>query len=159
MTGVPHRLANARFRSRVTALRLGVVLCVVAATGTAAVRLDDTLGTFDLRADVNATYTYAQRAHTHPEWSAAGGSVLEIARLWMPEDASYRIIYGPRFDEARTSDFTHLFLIGFLLPRRPTASHSAEWAFCYGCTEETLRKRFDVLARVSGGPAFGRVVS
>lgn len=120
-------------------------------------KLRSALGIFDLRADTNAAYTYSQRAHTHPEWSPVGGQVLEAARLWMPTEARYRVVYGPVFDPARTSDFTHILLHWFLLPRRPTASDSAEWVFCYGCDDSTLGERFERLAGVGGGPTFGRM--
>lgn len=137
------------------ALRIGVVVCVVIAVATAAVKLPSALGIFDLRADNNAALTYSQRAHTHPEWFAAAGNLLEDARLWMPEDARYRVVFGPRFDRTRSSDFTHLLLYGFLLPRRPTSSEDAKWVFCYGCTDTTLGDGFQVLARLEGGPMFG----
>ena len=88
-------------------LRVGVVVCIAIAAGTAGAKLRDALGIFDLRADKNAASTYSQRAHTHPEWSLAGGQVLETARLWMPADARYRVVFGPAFDPTRTSDFTH----------------------------------------------------
>lgn len=140
-------------------LTWGVVACVGAALATAVVKLDDALGIFDHRADLNSTYTYAQRTHTHPEWSPVAGRVLEDARLWMPEDARYRVVYGPRFDPAETSDLSHVLMLGFLLPRRPTSSESAEWVFCYGCDSGTLGPRFDVLSAADGGPAFGRISS
>ena len=140
-------------------LRLGVVACVLCAVATAAVKLDDALGIFDQRADSNAALTYSQRAHTHPEWLAASGQVLETARLWMPDDARYRVVFGPAFDRQTTADFTHLLLYGFLLPRRPTSSPAAEWAFCFGCDDETLEDRYEVLARHADALAFGRVRS
>jgi hypothetical protein len=139
-------------------LRVGVVLCVAVATGTAALRLDDALGIFDLRADINSSLTYSGRTHTHPEWSPAPGRVLETARLWMPRDARYRVVYGPGFDASRTGDFSHQLLYDFLLPRRPTASRAARWVFCYGCDPRVLAD-LDVIAEVPGGPVFGRSAS
>lgn len=132
------------------------MLCVAVSLGTAVVKLPGVLGVFDARADANSTLTYAQRAHTHPEWAPEGGNVLETARLWMPEDAEYRVVFGPTFDRKRTTDFTHELLVGFLLPRRPTESTRAPWVFCYGC-DETMLERLDILAAVEGGPTFGRV--
>lgn len=163
MTEDPRHLARASERSRIRALlettiRLGVVICVGVAVTTAAMRLDDVLGLFDLRADTNAAYTHDQRTHTLPEWGAAGAKVLEAARLWMPEDATYRVVFGREFDGIRSSDFTRHFLPGYLLPRRQTGSDSAEWVFCYGCDDATLGERFEVLSRVDGGPAFGRML-
>ncbi len=139
-----------------TVVRAGVVLCVAVALGTAFVKLRDVLGVFDQRADANSTLTYPQRSHTHPEWSPEGGNVLEAGRLWMPEDAEYRIVFGPSFDRKLAVDFTRHFLVGYLLPRRPTDSDRAPWLFCYACDEQTL-ERLEVIAAAEGGPTFGRV--
>lgn len=139
-----------------TVVRAGVVLCIAVALGTAVVKLPDVLGVFDQRADANSELTYAQRSHTHPEWAPEGGNVLETARLWMPEDAEYRVVFGPDFDRKQTVDFTRHLLVGFLLPRRPTHSASTPWVFCYGCDEQMLGQ-LEVLASVEGGPTFGRV--
>jgi len=138
--------------------RLGVVVCIAAAVATAALELEDALGVFDGRADANSEQTYSQRTHTHPEWSPAAGRVLENARLWMPESARYRLVFGPAFDRHRSSDFSYLLLVDFLLPRRPSTSDSAPWVFCYGCDEHTLGDRFKILSRTAGGPWFGRIV-
>lgn len=137
-------------------IRLGVVACVAAAVGTAGLKLDDALGIFDLRADLNAASTYSQRTHTHREWSVAAGDVLETARLRMPEDARYRVVLDPSFDASVSADFTRQLLPTLLLPRRQTASEDAEWLFCYGCDESTFDRRFEVIAQVAGGPMFGR---
>lgn len=139
-------------------LRLAVVACVAAAVGTAVVKLPDALGIFDLRADINATSTYSERTHTHREWSAAGGDVLETARLRMPESARYRVVFGPAWERTAGADFTHKLLYGFLLPRRPTRAEEAEWVFCYGCDKGTLGEGFEVIAGVVGGPTFGRML-
>lgn len=138
-------------------VRAAVVLCVASACVTAVVKLPDVLGVFDARADANSVLTYSQRAHTHPEWAPEGGNLLETARLSMPDDAEYRIVFGPGFDRKRTPDITHDLLVGFLLPRRPTDSDQAPWLFCYGCDEQMLRK-IEVIAAVDGGPTFGRVL-
>jgi hypothetical protein len=136
-------------------LRVGVVVCVAVAIGTAALKLDDALGIFDLRADINSALTYSGRTHTYPEWSPAAGSVFEAALLWMPRDARYRVAYGPGFDARTTSDFSHQLIYDVLLPRRPTRSESAPWVFCYGCDARTLAG-LDVIAGTPGGPVFGR---
>lgn len=137
-------------------LRLGVAACIATAVATAAVKLDDAIGVFDVRADRNAALTYRERTYAHPEWYAVTGGVLEAARLWMPERARYRVVFGPDFDPATTPDFSYLFLRGFLLPRRPTRAASAKWAFCYGCPPGLLGDRFEVLARAGPGFVFGR---
>jgi hypothetical protein len=139
------------------AMRVGVVLCVGMAFAAAALKWSTTLLIYAGRADANSSYTYSQRAHTHPEWSPEGGRVLEDARLWMPEDARYRVVLGPEFDPETSSDFTRYLLLEFLLPRRPTTSSSAPWVFCYGCTSATLGRRFEILSQAGGGPTFGRM--
>jgi hypothetical protein len=138
-------------------LRAGVVVCVAVAVGTAVLKLPDAIGLFDLRADLNAASSYSHWTHTHREWSPAAGEVLETARLWMPENARYRVVVGPGFDPTRSADFSRQLLYGFLLPRRPTRSEAAEWLICYGCDRETLGDRFELIAEVEGGPTFGRV--
>lgn len=133
------------------AVRVGVVVCVaVAAAG--AVKLDDTLGVFDVKADENAVSTYRDR--TYPAWLAGSEDAMEDARLWMPEDASYRVVLGT---EASKGDarFAKNFLFSLLLPRRLTAE-SARWVFCYGCDTAKLGGRFEVLT-TGGGFSFGRV--
>ena len=67
-------------------------------------------------------------------------SVIEDARLWMPEDARYRVVRGPRWDNARRG-CRRGFLTWFLLPRRETDSSSAPWVFCYGCDLAALGRR------------------
>ena len=142
---------------RAGVLRLGVVACVAAALWAAVTRLNDALGTFDARADANSSSTYSERTHTLAEWAPGSGDVLETARLWMPVDARYRVVFGSGFDPARTADFSRYLLYDFLLPRRPTKAETAEWVFCYGCPPGALGHRFVVLASVEGGPTFGRV--
>lgn len=112
---------------------------------------------FDSRADTNSALTHEQRAHTDPSWSPAAGRVMEDARLWMPEDARYRVILAPGSNAARSPDFSRALLLWYLLPRRPTTSPSAEWVFCYGCDEETFDTRFHVLSHAPGAPLFGRL--
>ena len=138
-------------------LGLGVVACVAASVALVVVKLDDALGFFDQQADVNASLGYEQRAHTYPGWSPAAGRVLEDARLWMPEDAEYRVVFLPGFDPERTSDFSRYFLLNFLLPRRPTSSASTEWVICYGCENGGLGGGFELLSSTEGGPSFGRM--
>lgn len=162
MTGVRAHLSSVLERTGFrpglgSALRLGVVACVAAACATTAARFDDVLGLYDLHADTNSASTYDQRAHTYPGWSAAGGRVLEDARLWMPEDATYRVVLGTEFDEVRSEDFTRHMLLWYLLPRRPTASRSAKWVFCYGCDDAVLEE-VRVLSSAEGGPVFGRLL-
>jgi hypothetical protein len=134
-------------------IRVGVVLCVAVAIGRA-VKFDDTLGVYDLRADRNAAATFADR--TYPKWLTTSREVMETARLTIPEGDSYRVLIGGRAGrgDARAG---RDFLVWLLLPRRHTDSESAQWVFCYSCDVEALGGRFEVLAR-SGQLSFGRVV-
>ena len=143
--------------ARGAVLAVGVVACLAVAVALVVTKLDDALGLFDQRADTNASFGYEQRAHTYPGWSPAAGRVLEDARLWMPEDAYYRVVETPGFDEAVSADFSRDLLLGFLLPRRPTDSESAEWIICYGCVDGSLGGEFELLSGVEGGPSFGRL--
>jgi len=84
-----------------TAARIGVVACVSAAGLLGAGKFDDALAVFDFQADANVAATFNER--TYPEISGLAGwaSVLEDACLWMPEDATYRVVVGPRLRRRR----------------------------------------------------------
>jgi hypothetical protein len=140
-----------------SAVRLGVVLCVALAGLTAAARLDDTIAVFDFGADANSAQTFDERTYPASPWVAGANAVIEDARLWMPEDATYRVVHGPMLTRTQYSGFGRHFLLGFLLPRRQIASESARWAFCYGCEPTTLGPRFEVLSDSGDGFLFGRV--
>ena len=89
---------------------------------------------------------------------AGSGKVIEDARLWMPEDAAYRVVRGRRYPETGYSYWAQYFLNGFLLPRRQTTSEAARWIFCFGCSDATLG-RLRVLSDDRDGLVFGRVGS
>lgn len=118
-------------------------------------RLDETLGLFDWRADRNASLTYLDREYGDRGW-ALDRRVIEDARLWMPRDAEYGIVLGPRWanlDGQVAADF----LKYFLLPRREVSADSADWVFCYGCNVAALGKDFELLSRGRAGIVFGRI--
>ena len=139
---------------RELAVRVGVVLCVAAAGYIGAARLDDTVAVFDFRADLNASASYRDRTYLPGRGLAGNWRVLEDARLWMPHDASYRVVEGPAAG-LETHRYARFFLLGLLLPRRQTDSASAPFVFCYGCTRDTLGPRVQVLSR-SSDLLFGR---
>lgn len=139
--------------------RTGVVVCVAMAAYVGASRLDDTIAVFDDLADRNAEATYFVRTYSDSSWVAGSPRVIDDARLWMPRDATYRVVRGPKFDYARSSGYGGYFLLGLMLPRKQTESLSARWVFCYGCTASTLGPRFEVLSASSDGFLFGRVSS
>ena len=139
------------------AVRAGVILCVGAAALAGVIKLDDTLGVYDSAADRNASIGYRERAHPQPV-VAGSGKVLEDARLWMPEDAAYRVVRGRRYAETGYSYWAQYFLNGFLLPRRQTTSEEARWVFCFGCGAATLG-RLRVLSDEGDGLVFGKVRS
>jgi hypothetical protein len=140
--------------TRARVLGLGAVLCVGAALVQGFVKLDDTLGLFDLRADQHAALDYAHRVYTSPN-TIGSATLVEDARLWMPTDAEYRVVVGPhpRTHEWRVAG---TYLLTPLLPRRRTDSEDARWAFCYGCDRTTLGPRFHVLSSSGDGVFFGR---
>ena len=95
------------------AIRAGVVVCVLVAALGGLARLDETLGLFDWRADRNASLTYLDREYGDRGW-ALDRRVIEDARLWMPRDAEYGIVLGPRWDNLDgqvAADFLKYFLL------------------------------------------------
>ena len=137
-------------------IRLGVVACVGLACLLGAGRLDDAVAVFDFRADLNARTTYRDRTYPESAWVAGSASVMEDARLWMPEDAEYRVVNGPDFSLLQSSGYGRYFLLGLLLPRTQTDSESARWLFCYGCTGSSLGSRYEVLSDAGIGFLFAR---
>jgi len=139
-------------------VRLGVVACVAASAYIGASRLDDTIAVFDFRADLNASLTYRDRTYLPGDGLAGDWRVLEDARLWMPRDATYRVVVRPGTG-IETRRYARFFLLGLLLPRRQVESQDAEYAFCYSCTPRSLGPRFHVLSRGADGFLFGRLGS
>jgi hypothetical protein len=73
----------------------------------------------------------------------------------MPEDATYRIVLGSRWnnlDGTVAADFLRYFL----LPRRDTDSISAPWVFCYACDRSEL-DGFEELSKGRDRIRFGRI--
>lgn len=144
--GLRRSLAGAR----VVVVRLVVVACVGVACLVAAGKLDDTVGVFDFRADLNAAATFRDREYPESEWVAGSAQVIDDARLWMPEDARYRVVNGPRFSLEQSSGYGRYFLLTVLLPREQVESESAPWVFCYGCDAGTLGPGYQVLSAENG---------
>jgi len=136
--------------------RAGVVICVAIAAYIGAARLDDTIAVFDFRADLNAGLTYRERTYLD---SGIAGSwrVMEDGRLWMPEDATYRVVRGSPTVPADLVRHARYFLRGRLAPRRQTNSESARWVFCFGCGGSKLGSRLRVLSASGDGFVFGRL--
>ena len=141
---------------RELATRVGVVVCVAAAAYIGAARLDDTIAVFDFRADLNASASYRDRTYLPGRGLAGSWRVLEDARLWMPRDASYRVVEGPGIVGPETHRYARFFLLGLLLPRRQTDSESAPFVFCYGCNRSTLGPRSHPLSRSGREVLVGR---
>jgi hypothetical protein len=137
------------------AIRAGVVVCVLAAALAGLSRLDETLGLFDWRADHNASLAYLDREYGDRGW-ALDRRVIEDARLWMPRDAAYATVLGPRWDNL-DGQVAADFLKYFLLPRLETDVGSASWVFCYACDVAQLGPDFEVLSEGRDGILFGRV--
>ena len=136
-------------------VRAGVVGCVCAACLLAAGRLDDAVAVFDYRADLNAAATFNERTYPEIEFLPGGAEVMEDARLWMPEDASYRVVVGPDGSEYQASSL-RTFLLVLLMPRSRTESESAPWSFCFGCSPSTLGPEYEVLSDSGHGFLFAR---
>jgi len=137
-------------------IRFGVVLCVgLALAVVIAGAYRDALEGSDFWADRHSGSDYATRSV--PNETAIGSKqVAEDARLWMPEDATYRIVASPDLEgplEWAAPDF----LAGFLLPRRQTDSEDAEWVFCYLCDTAELGDQFETLSDGGNGVLFGRM--
>ncbi|MGH3132200.1 MAG: hypothetical protein ACRDNY_00385 [Gaiellaceae bacterium] len=158
------RSPGAAVRARTTslrepAIRTAVVVCVLIACGVGVMKLDDALGVFDLRADLNSSLSYQERTHSIAPRIAGSRKVMEDGRLWMPEDATYRVVFGSHHARMGFSGWARYYLNGLLLPRRQTESPSARWVFCYGCEASTLGRGFEVLSDDGRGLQFGRLRS
>jgi hypothetical protein len=141
---------------RILLARSGVVACVAVFCLVGAGRLDDTVAIFDFRADAHAVATYRDRTYPEHPWVAGSAKVMEDARLWMPEDAEYRVVQGREQAIAESSGYGRHFLRTLLLPRTQTESESAPWVFCYACTPETLGMEYEVLSGPDDGLLFAR---
>ena len=145
--------------------RLVVVLTVLAATVIGVAGLVDLLRVYDTRADHNSSLSYLDRAYGDVEATNAElwppRRVVEEALATMPENARYRVLFGPTWRstwETRwTDEFTEGFLRFFLLPRVVSESEAAPWVFCFACDTSELPGRFHVLVRSEDGLLFGRI--
>ncbi len=137
------------------AIRIGVVACVAAACLLGAGRLDDAVAVFDFHADVNHSATFTERRY--PEIDSLPGAVpvMEDARLWMPENATYGVVFGQRFLERRFGNVRY-FLFLLMWPRSQAQLERAPWVFCYECTRSTLGDRYEVLSDSGQGLLFAR---
>ncbi len=141
---------------RVALARLGVVACVGVAAVVGAGRLDEVIGIFDYRADLSGGWTFRERTYPDSTWVAGSAQVMDDARLWMPEDAEYRVIEGRKLSIHESSGYGDHFLRTLLLPRVQTTSPDAPWVFCYACTQATLGDGYEVLSESGDGFLFAR---
>ena len=132
--------------------RVGVVACVVL---TLAVCLrwlfHDALPGQNHWATLNSTQTYAQRTFPSDEFIGSG-HVAEDGRLWMPTDASYRIVVGSKYENSPWGWAAPHFLEGFLFPRKRDDT-AGQWVFCLGCESPQM----NVLSDGGNGVRFGKV--
>jgi hypothetical protein len=136
--------------------RAGVVVCVAAACLLGAGRLDDAVAVFDYQADANVAATFNERTYPTIEFLPEGARVMEDARLWMPEDARYRVLHGPGLDGDWKPRSLSTFLTVLLMPRRETQLESAPWVFCYRCPPSLLGPEHEVLSDSGRGLQFAR---
>lgn len=139
-----------------TAVRVGVAASVAAACLLGAGRLDDVIAVLDFQADANFAATFNERTYPEIEWLPGGATVMEDARLWMPEDAMYRVVRGPRLTARSAYGSLRIFLVVLLMPRRETELTSARWVFCQGCMPSTLGPEYEVLSDSGDGFQFAR---
>ena len=132
------------------------MICVALALVVVAGRyFTDALDGSDFWADRHSSLDYATRS-VPPETAVGSRQVVEDARLWMQEEARYRIVAAPDL-EGPLQWAAPDFLAGFLLPRRQTESEDAPWVFCYLCEPAELGDRFEVLSDGGNGVLFGRM--
>lgn len=137
------------------AVRIGVVACVAAACLLAAGRLDNTLAVFDYRADTNAAATFNERTYPEIEFLPGWARVIEDARLWMPENASYQVLSEPNTPPRRSGPL-RTFLLVLLTPREQTRDGAAPWAFCFDCAPSMLNPEYEILSDSGHGFLFAR---
>jgi hypothetical protein len=134
--------------------RLGVVLAVALILGLLPGAFRDAFQGNAHWTAHNAALSYIERSV--PPADAVGSSkVAEDARLWMPQNARYRVVIGPNLSGPLPWS-TPEFLTTFLLPRRQTGSADARWIFCVHCSRSQLNP-IDVLSDSGDGIVFGRV--
>jgi len=124
-----------------------------------AAELGTALGSFDSNADQNAARGYLNHLYADPHNILGRPKVFVDALAWMPEDATYAVITGPRMDVrgSLARPLASAYLRFLLLPRRRTEPASARWLFCYGCDVASLGGRFQVLSDGGQGILFGRL--
>ena len=139
-------------------VRVGVVASVAATCLAAAGQLDDAVAVFDYHADANALATFNQRTYPEIEFIPGGAEVMEDARLWMPDDARYRVVDGPDALVSRAGSL-RTFLTVLLMPREQTQVETTPWVFCYGCSPSTLGPEYETLSDSGHGFLFARRTS
>ena len=135
--------------------RVGVAFCVVLTLAVGVRRLfNDALPGQDHWATLNASQNYNGRTFP-PDELIGSGRVAEDGRLWMPSDASYRVVVGANYKYNPWNWAAPHFLEGFLFPRHRVDS-TAPWVFCLGCDVRSLGDHFKVLSNGGNGVLFGR---
>jgi hypothetical protein len=138
------------------AVRIGVVACVAAAGLVGVGRLDTALAVFDFRADENHSRTFVERTYPEIDTLPGASEVLEDARLWMPDDARYRVVYGSPELERRLGNVA-FFLFILMWPRtQDQVEPEPSWTFCYRCTRSSLGPEYEVLSDSGQGLIFAR---
>ncbi|HXG76902.1 MAG TPA: hypothetical protein VNJ53_10060 [Gaiellaceae bacterium] len=110
------------------------------------------------RARAHLATPYLDRLYLEPFRLVGDPRVIEDARLWMPEEATYRVVTGPnvRLRKPATLESAIALVRFHLMPRRLVAG-PAGWVLCYGCRRSLLGDRFQVLSDGGNGVVFGRM--
>jgi hypothetical protein len=128
---------------------------VAAAALVGAGRLDTALAVFDFQADSNYSATFVERTYPEIDTLPGASKVMEDARLWMPEDASYRVIFGSPSLERRLGNVAY-FLFLLMWPRNQSPIEPAPWVFCYRCAHSSLGPEWEILSDSGQGLLFAR---
>lgn len=139
-------------------VRFGVVGCVVLATALAAFYFARAVDRLDDAADRNAALNFDDREFGGGNSLVVDKRALYEARGLIPEDGSYRIVSGPRVEDATelTEPYIDQYARYFLMPRRPDPE--AKWLLCYGCDPAELEQETHAVWDGGGGISILRVV-
>lgn len=137
-------------------VRLGVVLCVLAAVGFGLVYYVRAIDRLGEQARSNAALNYDDRDVGGGNSLIVDKVVLYEARAYIPEDGTYRVVTGPDVENATelTEPYVDQFVRSFLMPRRPAAD--ARWIICFGCNRAELG-RADIVWDDHRGIAIARL--
>lgn len=137
--------------------RLGVILYVAVALVLGLVYFARAVDRLGDDASRNAALNFDDREFAGGNSLVVDKRALYEARALIPEDGTYRVVAGPRVEDATslTEPYIDQFARSFLMPRRPAAD--ASWILCYGCELSALGARVEVVWENGRGIALARI--